>query len=52
MYSIQHWWQTAAERKNLSTTLIETNTHAAVRSILATITHHNPDKKDFVALTS
>jgi len=48
MYSIQHWWQATAESKNLSTTLIETDTHAALRSTVATIAHHNPDQEECV----
>ena len=48
MYSIQHWRQAAAESKNLSATLIETDTHAALRSTVATIAHHNPDQEECV----
>jgi len=48
MYSIQHWRQATAESKNLSTTLIKTDTHAALRSAVATIAHHNPDQQECV----
>ena len=41
VYGIQYWWQTTTESKDLITTLVETYTHAALCSILTSITNQS-----------